>query len=153
MFCARPSTRQKRSIYSDWLNRPKITPLVPIYWASETLVKWHVCIESKGHQKTTPTSATVCSPCCSLARDTEVSPAVPPDYRTDPWKNLFIFLALHKGTTTSTLSWTTTNILTLNLWGHGIPSNNCWCTLGKKTLHQLDGGVRRVKESSNLEYM
>ena len=31
-----------------------------------------------------PTPATVCSPCCHLARDTEVSNVVPPDFETPP---------------------------------------------------------------------
>ena len=68
---------------SNWTGRfhsrfkPPRTPLVSIYRASLTLFKWDVCTELKEYWNTTPTSATVCSPCCHL---TEVSAAVPPDY-------------------------------------------------------------------------
>ena len=37
--------------------------------------------EHRGNQKTTPSPATVCSPCWRLTEDTEVSAAAPPDYR------------------------------------------------------------------------
>ena len=35
----------------------------------------------KDAKKATATPATVCSPCCHLEKDTEVSAAAPPDYR------------------------------------------------------------------------
>ena len=53
-----------------------------IYRASVTSVMWR-------HEKTRPTPATVCSPCCHLANNTEVSAAVPPDYRAASFLRLW----------------------------------------------------------------
>ena len=65
-------------LYSGWL-KPPTTSLVPIYRASVTSEKWSLCTEPKGCKKTTPALARVCSPCCHLTKDTEVSAAMPPD--------------------------------------------------------------------------
>ena len=50
------------------------------YRVSANLVKWDVCTEPNRYSKTTSTPATVCSPCCQLAKD-KVSTDIPPDYR------------------------------------------------------------------------
>ena len=55
--------------------------LYTISTASVTSVKWDFCTELKGYEKTPSTAATVCSPCSRLAKDTQVSAAVPPDHR------------------------------------------------------------------------
>ena len=63
----------------------QILTLRSFYWYPFTdhhwLVKWDICLGSKGYRKMTPSPATVCSPCCHLAKGTKVSAAVPPDYR------------------------------------------------------------------------
>ncbi len=76
---------QVPGLCSGWL-KPLRTSSVPIYWASVISVGWGACVEPEG-----PTPATACSPCFNLARDTEVTAAVPPDSRAAsflwPWEN------------------------------------------------------------------
>ena len=57
--------------------------LVVWYWWGE------MSEEPKGCLKTPPSAATVCSPCCHLARDTEVSAVVPPDNRPASFPKLW----------------------------------------------------------------
>ena len=56
---------------SPWLKPPKT--LVPMFWES---VLAGVCTDQ--HNNTHP--GAVCSPCCHLTKDREVSAALPPDY-------------------------------------------------------------------------
>lgn len=48
--------------------------------------------EPKGYEKTIPSPATTCSPCCHLAKDTEVSAVAPPDHRGASFLRLWNFL-------------------------------------------------------------
>lgn len=48
-------------------------------WASVIMVRWCACTEDT--EKTTATPAPGCPPFCCLAKITQVSTAVPPDYR------------------------------------------------------------------------
>lgn len=65
-------------LLSGWL-KPTQNITGAISRASVISVKRDVCTEAKGWQKPTSTTATVCSPCCHLTRDTEVSAAAPDD--------------------------------------------------------------------------
>lgn len=64
-------TAQARKAVQLWLKLPG-TSLITIYKASVESLNWDICAESKRYYKT-PTSTTVCSPCCHLAKDTELS--------------------------------------------------------------------------------
>ena len=72
--------------------------------------------DTKGHHP-----AKVCSPCCHLAKDTEVSTPVPPDYREasfprqwDLWSVKGLLLVLHCTTLCCRMTFQCSNILQVN---------------------------------------